>query len=309
MAIQDVKKILEITLFLFLTIFLTSRLGTLIHEILGHALATVILGGHVTGVAINLFTTGSCSYELPVPGLAQRAVVDLAGIAVNLVTGVMALVLLKNIRLQLEMRIILSVFAAVSIASQLTYLVMGTYYGHGDPIIFEEVFGPMNWIVWVVFLILLAPATYLLLNAYLGLQEEMFPRDSLRDRGGVLFSTLIVASLIYGACFYAEDRATGFAGGMAASERMITQVAEKAVEGQLLTQDERERQIEAIKKELRPFPIIVPISFVCFLSALMAFVKTKGRPIPPVRHYFRLSYLWVSMCMSLLVSGMILWFY
>jgi hypothetical protein len=309
MAIQDPKRILEITLFLFLTIFLTSRLGTLLHEGLGHALAAVILGGHVTGVSINLFTTGSCSYELPGPEVAQRAVADLAGIAVNLLTGVMALVLLKKIRLQLEIRIILSVFAAVSISSQLTYLVMGTYYGHGDPIIFEELFGSMTWLVWVVFLILMAPATYLLSNAYLGLQEEMFPRDSLGGRGGVLFSTVIVASILYGACFYAEDRATGFAGGMAASERMIAEIAEKAVDGQLFTQDERERQIQAIKKELRPFPIIVPIFLVCFFSALMAFVKTKDRRMSAVRHYFRLSYLWGSLWASLVVGAIISWFY
>ena len=309
MAIQEPKRILKITLFLFLTIFLTSRLGTLIHEGLGHALAAVIMGGNVTGMSINLFTTGSCSYDLPGSGLPQRAVVDLAGIVVNFLTGGASLLVLKRVRLQLEMRIILSVFAAVSIGSQLTYLVMGTYYGHGDPIIFEELLGSMRWLVWLVFLVLMAPATYFLADAYLRLQEEMFPCDSLNARVRILSSTLIAAAVVYGVCFYAEDRSTGFAGGMAASERMIAETAEKAVGGQFLSKEERERQIEAIKKQLRPFPIIVPIFLVCFFSALMAFVKTKGRQMSAVRRHFRLGYLWWSLWLSLVVGGMISWTY
>jgi hypothetical protein len=307
--IQDPKRIFEIALFLFLTIFLTSRLGTFIHEGLGHALAAVIMGGNVTGMSINLFTTGSCSYDLLSSGLPPRAVVDLAGIVVNFVTGGASLLVLKRIRLQVEMRLILSVFATVSIGSQLLYLVMGTYYGHGDPIIFEELFGPMRWLVWLVFLVLMAPATYFLADAYLRLQEEMVPCNSLNARARILFSTLVAAAVVYGVCFYAEDRSTGFAGGMAASERMIAETAEKAVAGQFLSKEERERQIQAIKKQLRPFPIIVPIFLVCFFSALMAFVKTRGRRISAVHHHFRLGYLWWSLGLSLVVGGIIIWTY
>jgi hypothetical protein len=298
-------KIFEITLFLYLTIFLTTRLATLIHELLGHGLASVLMGAVLTGVSINLFTTGSASYELLDPGLLQRVVAALAGIALNLVSGVTCLIVLKTIKLRWEMRIILCVFAMISIGSQLTYLVLGTYYGHGDPLIFEELLASLKWLVWLLFLILMAPATYFLADSFLRLQEEVFPSDSLKARGRILFSTLVAASVIYGACFYAEDRTTGFLGSMAASERVITERAKKAVEDQVLTTEQRMKQIEAIKRQLRPFPIIAPICLLVFFSGLVAFLKTKGRPPPSLRHHFRAGYLWWSLFLSVLVGGTI----
>jgi hypothetical protein len=299
------NKILEITLFLYLTIFLTTRVATLIHEVLGHGLASVLMGGYLTGISINLFTTGSAGYGFINPGLTQRAVAALAGIAANLVSGVICLMVLRRARLQWEVTIMLCVFAMVSIGSQLTYVVMGTYYGHGDPSIFAELLGSMSWIVWVFFLGLTAPAAYLLARSYLKLQEKMFPCDSLMARAGVLLSTLIAASVIYSVCFYAESGTTGFLGGMAGAERAITKEAEKAVEGRLLTEDERKRQIEAIKRELRPFPIIVPLVLVGCLSSLLAFLKTKDWSLSSVRYQFRVRYLWCSLGVALVVGATI----
>ncbi len=302
---MGIKRILEITLFLYLTIFLTTRFGTLIHEILGHGLASILMGGNLTGVSIHLFTAGSCSYQLLDPGLPQEVVVELAGIALNLVSGVICLTLLERLKLSWEITIILCVFAMVSIGSQLTYLVMGAYYGYGDPLIFEELLGSMNWLVWVLSLILIAPAAYFLAGSFLRLQEKMFPCDSLKARANILFLTFIAASVIYSACFYAEDHNIGFLGGMGESERVITEIAKQAVEGQFLTEQERVKQIEAIKEELRPFPIIVPLFLIALFSGLVAFLKTNDRPPPSVRYHFRVGYLWRSLFVSLVVAGMI----
>jgi hypothetical protein len=299
------NKIVEITLFLYLTIFLTTRAATLIHEVLGHGLASVLMGGYLTGISINLFTTGSASYELINPGLIQRVIAALAGIVANLVSGVICLMVLKRARLQWEVTIMLCVFAMVSIGSQLTYLVMGTYYAHGDPLVFAELLGPMSWIAWVFFLGLTAPAAYLLARSYLELQEKMFPCDSLMARAGVLLSTLMAASVIYSVCFYAESGTTGFLGGMAGAERTITEKAEEAVEGRLLTEEERKREIEAIKKELRPFPIIVLLVLVGCLSSLLAFLKTKDWSLSAMRYQFRVKYLWCSLCVALVMGATI----
>ncbi len=300
-----IMKILQITVFLYLIIFLTTRVATAIHEVLGHGLASVLMGGVLTGVSINLFTTGSASYELVGSGLLPRVFTELAGIAVNLVTGVGCLIVLAKMRLKWEVRIVLCVFAMASIGSQLIYLVMGTYYGQGDPLVFGELFGTLKWLVWLLFLILMAPATYILTDSFLRLQEEMFPSKSLEARGRILFSTLIAASVIYGVCFYAEDRSTGFLGGMTASERSITEKARKAVEGQPLTEKERIEQIEAIKNQLRPFPIIAPVFLVVLVSGLVALLKTKHRPPSSAPHHFRIWYLWGSLLLSILVGGII----
>ncbi len=274
---------------------------------MGHGLVALLMGGNVTEVSISLFSTGFCGYQLPGPGLLQRAAVDLAGIVANLASGAVALMIVERKRLKWEPRVILCIFAMVSIGSQFVYLVTGTYYGYGDPLIFKELLGSTVWPVWSFFLVLIAPSTYLLARVYLKLQEEWAPCDSMRARFSMLFFTLIVASFTYAVFFWTEDQTTGFLGGMAASERRIARMAEEAVEGQLLTKEVKTKQVRAIIRKSRPFPIIAPILVIAFSSGGLAFLKARNAGAFPVRHRFRVQYLGWSLLASLLVGGMIAW--
>jgi hypothetical protein len=306
---QSSGEIFRLTVFLFLIIFLATRLGTFIHEFFGHGLAAIIVGGEVSGMSIDLFATGYCEYELTNSELIYRAFVGLAGMAANFVSGIAAFVMATKWRLPWECRVMLCLFAAISVCSQLVYLVVGTYYNYGDPIVLEELLGSAKWLVWAFALILVAPSSYYFAQSYLRLQNEWTPSNSPKDRLIKLFSTLAVASLVYAACYWVEGGTTGFLGGMAASEQKITRIAQKAAGSQELTEGEKTILIERIKKALRPFPIIIPTLLIAFVSGLKAFWNARHGPVVPAPHNLRIAYLCWSLFLSLLVGGLIIFLY
>jgi hypothetical protein len=302
------SEIIGVTAFFFSVIFLSARLGTFNHEFFGHALAAIIVGGHVTSISIDLFATGYCGYMLPQSGLMQKAFVGLAGIAVNFVSGLWAFYMATKWRFSWEWRVTLCLFAIISILSQLVYLVTGAYYDYGDPLIFHELLGSAKWLVWFFALLLLAPCTYFCAQSYLKLQNEWVPSNSKKDRLLTFFSTLAIASLIYAACFWAEGNTTGFLGGMAASEEKITQSAQQAVESRELSEAEKAIQIKSIKRKLRPFPIIVPTLLIVFVSGLKAFWNIGNDPVVRRPHDFKIVYLSWSLFLSILAGSLIIFY-
>ena len=297
------KHICSVSVFYFLALFLTTRLGTLIHELFGHGGAAILVGGRIDRIVIHLFATGYCSYTLEGEGLWEILFIRLAGIALNFATGIAVALFIARRDASWEVQSSLCIFAIVSIGSQLLYMVLGTYYDHGDPTILSELLGPAKWIVWLPFLVLVAPASFSLATLFLRSQERIFPCDGKTARVAIAALTIGAASILYGLCFYIEGKTTGFAGGMAASESRIATAAEEAIAGEALSDEERAKRLEEIEDELRPFPIYVPLLIIVSVSTVVAFVRQRpGRRASPLRRWF----FWSAIVLALLVAALIL---
>ncbi|EFH89215.1 hypothetical protein [Ktedonobacter racemifer] len=124
-------------------------LGTIIHEVLGHGLAALILGLHptrVTSVDLEVSFTGADPWR-------ARAV-DAAGCAGNLVGALIAMGLLRTLRhANTNARYFLWLLATINLFIVGGYLVFPTLLGFGDWISFTKGLEPLA--LWRIGLIVL----------------------------------------------------------------------------------------------------------------------------------------------------------
>ncbi len=140
-----------------------SRAGTFLHEAAGHLAASLLFGGREPHIQVTLMGGGHAGAHHPSAPFAD-AVVDLAGIGVNALTGAICLALLWRgtrppapapapARAPSTGDLFLRVLAALSVFGALHYLIAGSYYGYGDPANF-----PRLWRVGIA----LAPPAFVL---------------------------------------------------------------------------------------------------------------------------------------------------
>lgn len=109
---------------------------TVVHELLGHATMALLLGGHIRSVAFGPF---AMSGEVDVAFEGQRptahAVVSLAGLVANLVTGGAAWIVSRRpCTLRPWTTFVLLLFAGISLFGAASYTTLGLYYGSADPV-------------------------------------------------------------------------------------------------------------------------------------------------------------------------------
>jgi hypothetical protein len=116
----------------------TSRLGLVVHELVGHGLVAVLFGGQVIDVTLFWFAGGwvQTSYQ---PTRAAVLAVMLGGIAVELIAG-SALWLALARRDGLAVRAVRAVGATL-VVHALFYLAAGSYHGFGDGMVLYRELG------------------------------------------------------------------------------------------------------------------------------------------------------------------------
>jgi hypothetical protein len=104
-----------------------------VHEGGGHALPALAFGA--TGVEMKLSPLGGgyVAWRASKVTPAQLAAIKLGGIALNLVTGVLAWVLARRMASRGLLHAALLFFGAGSVGGAVAYLSNGLYYGSGDP--------------------------------------------------------------------------------------------------------------------------------------------------------------------------------
>jgi hypothetical protein len=114
-------------------LIVSTRLGAFLHEFVGHGLAALFFGGRFEAFSLTLFAGGEARFSGDFSE-SGRLLVYLGGMAVNLVTGLAALWLIGKYRSSFSFTLFGLVFAGASVLSQLQYLILGSYYRHGDPV-------------------------------------------------------------------------------------------------------------------------------------------------------------------------------
>lgn len=109
--------------------------GLVVHEVLGHAVPAWFFGARELTLQLNPDFTGSVHYGVdPIAGW-RAVVVDSGGIAVNLVTGFGALVIVSRFSKRPMLQRLLILFGGISVYKALEYLAMSFFYGGtGDPL-------------------------------------------------------------------------------------------------------------------------------------------------------------------------------
>ena len=119
--------VLRLTGFLAAIGLVTSRAGLVAHELVGHGGAALVEGGEILAMRLFYFAGGWIRYRLPDPG--PSAFVEIAGIGVEAVIGLLLLIAIR--RDTLPARIARGVGAGLVVHAG-WYFSTGTWHGYGD---------------------------------------------------------------------------------------------------------------------------------------------------------------------------------
>ncbi|HET9620824.1 MAG TPA: hypothetical protein VFP84_05645 [Kofleriaceae bacterium] len=122
---------LGLTAFLAAIALTLSRLGLIVHELIGHGGAALAVGGRVTDVHLFWFAGGWIRYDVPDVGLAGALAISLGGIAIESVIGVALWIGLARGGGGLGRRTVRTLGAALFVHA-MWYLATGTWHGYGD---------------------------------------------------------------------------------------------------------------------------------------------------------------------------------
>jgi len=131
-----IRKNVRLSLFFFFLLFLSGRIGLLLHEFAGHALSLRLLGGRLTGFNLFVFGGGRIHYGWT-PATENLSVlstlfVQLSGIVVELIAGCLLALVAIFSKTTRATKALFSAASSVLIVHGLFYLVICSYYGSGD---------------------------------------------------------------------------------------------------------------------------------------------------------------------------------
>ncbi|HEU0031384.1 MAG TPA: hypothetical protein VFQ53_12175 [Kofleriaceae bacterium] len=126
----------------------TSRIGLVLHELVGHGGMALAVGGEVGEARLFWFAGGWIRYTLDEPGPAALLLVNLGGILVELAVGT-ALVIALARRRSLAATLVRGIAAALIVHAG-WYFATGTWHGYGDGMLVYHQLGAARYPVAVV---------------------------------------------------------------------------------------------------------------------------------------------------------------
>jgi hypothetical protein len=261
-------------------LIVSTRLGAFLHEFVGHGLAALLFGGRFEAFSLTLFAGGEARFSGDFSEIG-RLLVYLGGMAVNLVTGLAALWLIGKYRSSFSFTLFGLVFAGASVLSQLQYLILGSYYRHGDPVCLTPYPAAMD-LAWVGGLLALALSSLYLMRRFFLFQHAYFPVSSLFTRAMLSLLTLGVPIGLYAGLYHWAKPSLVSTAAVVESRSRIAQEAER-----IKTETGSEQSVAEIAEKLTPHPIMPWILATYVLTTVVAFfsparpVKGKAPPLFP----------------------------
>ncbi len=197
-------KLLWFDLLLLAFLILGTRLATLLHELLGHALTALLAGGRVNAVRVSLLGGGQVLHDLPDgAGLLARVVVAGSGIAVNLLTGAWVFHRLRRAEAGRLRDGFWILFAGVSLLGGTAYAALGFYYGQGDPVAWMTPGSRETAWACLPFLAAAPFLGFVAVKAFASWVAHWFPSPSFTGRLLVLTLTAGAAASAYAGLYHA----------------------------------------------------------------------------------------------------------
>jgi hypothetical protein len=269
---------------ILLAAFGTSRIATLLHEVAGHGGAVAWFGGELTSVSVSWFGGGWAEYTYPA-GIteSQRWWMAWSGIWVNLATGLVALIAASMIR-SVSWRVLLAMFAVVSLLGGFHYWILGAYWSAGDPVAWTD--DPFRLLDsesgWWIGLATMVPFGLWLMARVGDLCAEWVPMDSARDRLLHGLSGIAAAMVVYaGLLVLVDDPLQMMHGGEEATERLEVRSRDVAIERETRRRTEeaspstppeviRRDAVRAVDEQGPAAPIRSPWSILIWLGLVYA---------------------------------------
>lgn len=169
-----------------------SRLGLLVHELIGHGGFAVAQGGEITDLRLFWFAGGWISYSVEDPGTAGALATSMGGLIVELVLG-------GGLWLGLAARprtfgvCILRGIGAAIVAHACWYFATGTWHGYGDGLPAYRGLGDARYPVAIAAGLVTCVVGYACARLVFGVLAEVVPS---RKRAGVAIAMTIAAVVL-----------------------------------------------------------------------------------------------------------------
>ncbi len=187
------RAVLRLTALLVCAGLATSRLGLVVHELVGHGAATVAVGGTVTDVQLFYFAGGWIRFR----ATGGELVIAMGGIVVEAVIGAV-MVLGFARRVELAGRIGRAIGCALIIHAS-WYLATGTWHGYGDGVQLHRLLGEARWLVAVPAALVACIAAYAGARIVLGPLAATIPGGRGARIAGTVVAMILAGGIQLGA--------------------------------------------------------------------------------------------------------------
>lgn len=295
------------TVLLLAFLILATRLATVLHEVLGHALAAWCTGGHVSKIVISKFGGGKVHAELLSNNIVMRVWFSFAGMIVNLLTGMFSLYFLHRPNISFRpVHLFWAVFALASILGTTAYFVIGLYYHVGDPVSWVTQDIP-RWFsrTWIAGVLISPVLSLICMRCFLNVQDAFIPTRTPLHKAGLTFVTLGTAAMIYAILFFTTNQSIvswdapdiahkrDMADRMSAKKQTILEELKKQYPGlperELLKRAEELLQRTSLPEIPRKFPIY-PVVFCSYLIGGLAAFCMAGNAINVLRYKLSITF-------------------
>ena len=178
---------LRLTALLLCAGLATSRIGLVVHELIGHGGATVAVGGTVTDVQLFYFAGGWIRFR----ATGGQLVIAMGGIAVEAVIGALLVVVFAR-RDALAGRVARAIGCALIIHAS-WYLATGTWHGYGDGLPAHRGLGDARYPIAIVAGLVTCGVAYACARLVLGVFTAVLPS---RKVAGVAIAMTIAAVVL-----------------------------------------------------------------------------------------------------------------
>jgi hypothetical protein len=174
----------------------TSRVGLIVHELVGHGGTAIALGGQVSDFRLFWFAGGWIRYDFPGASREDLLAVQLGGVVLEGVIGAALWFLLAR-RDGIAVRILRGVGAALVIHAA-WYFATGTWHGYGDGAIAYRMFGDLRYPAAMAGGLVACAMTFACARLVFGSFLAHVPGGRKAKIAGVALATVVAAGLQIG---------------------------------------------------------------------------------------------------------------
>ncbi|CAN5845225.1 hypothetical protein BH11MYX3_BH11MYX3_13940 [soil metagenome] len=262
----------------------TSRLGLVVHELVGHGGATLAVGGSVTQVQLFWFAGGWIRFE----ATGGELVIALGGIVIESMIGLALWIVLAR-RTSLGGRIARAI-GAVLVLHATWYLATGTWHGFGDGVQLHRELGDARWLVAIPAAAVTLGAAFLGARSVLGALAATVPGGTRARIGGTAIALVIAGGFQLGAALGEVELrrdATYTATMRPERERVVARelaqwTQQQAREGQRPSEEARARMQRELADRHATFPFAIVLAVLTVLAAGLGAWRARGATEGPI---------------------------